>query len=240
VSFSAAQTVPAVRLSLEVTTAAGSTFDVRSYVQDRLRSVGIEVGDRCERCDATLSVQYRQSFGKSLLNGAVATEIESLFRLATPQLGNLWAERVVARSPDLAVQASTSESLRQYSIETFKSDLFAHYLGGWVLVKLGRLEEAVLLERAVTNTSPYTAISYRPAKQAVPILRAMGLKGGKALLAALVHPNWDVRADAAAALGEIRMTTAMNVLEQLSRDDKEELVRRAARDAIARLRKETR
>jgi HEAT repeat protein len=68
----------------------------------------------------------------------------------------------------------------------------------------------------------------------------MGVKGGNALLAALVHPNWDVRADAAAALGEIGMTTAVNMLEQLSRDDKEELVRRAARDAIARLRKETR
>jgi hypothetical protein len=232
--------VAAVRLSLQVTAAAGSTFDVTSYVRDRLQSAGIEVGDRCERCDATLSVQYRESLGKSFLNGAVATEIESLFRLATPQLRNLWAERVVAQSPDLAVQASTSESLRQYSIETFKSDLYAHYLGDWVLVRLGRLEESAVLERAVTNTSPYTAISYRPAKQAIPILRAMGVKGGNALLAALVHPNWDVRADAAAALGEIGMTTAVNMLEQLSRDDKEELVRRAARDAIARLRKETR
>lgn len=140
----------------------------------------------------------------------------------------------------MATQGSTSASLLQNSIDTLKANLFTHYLGDWVLVKLGRLEEVILLERAVTNTSPYTNISYQPAKQAVPLLRTMGAKGGDALLAALVHPNWDIRAEAATALGDIGLRTAVNVLEQLSRDDKEELVRKAASDAIAKLRKDTR
>jgi hypothetical protein len=231
-----AQVVAQARLNLRVVAPEGSAFDVAGYLRDRLQSVRIDVLDRCDSCDATLSVDYRERRGTSFPNGAMATGVESSFLLTSPQGQNLWSARVLVRPPDLVQVGATSELLRQEAIDRFKQDLFSHYLGEWVLVKLGRLEELTVLERAVTNTAPYTGASYQPAKQALPILRSSGAKGGNALLAALSHPNWDIRADAASALADIGHTSALGRLEQLSRDDKEGLVRKAASDAVARLR----
>lgn len=235
-AVAAPQELPVARVNVQVTAGVGSVFDVADYVRVRLRSVGIEVADRCEPCEATLSVEYSESSGAAFLNGAVATEVICRLVLADPEGKTLWSEEIQVRSPDLVPKESTSERLRQRAIDEFKDNLFSLYLGEWTLAKLGRVTELTVLERAVSNTSPYTGAFYRGAKQAVPILRKLGSAATRALLVALTHPNWDIRADAANALGDIGDTSAIAPLERLARDDKEEFVRKAASDAVGRLR----